>query len=150
MIRIQTELFDIGERISAMTRDRTDIGAVVSFSGFVRDDDGLKSMTLEHYPGMTEDELERISLEAAERFRLSAFSVVHRIGALKPGDNIVLVVACAPHRQDAFDGCAFLMDYLKTRAPFWKKEAGPGDEGQWVEARDSDGEAIVKWRQPED
>lgn len=144
MIRIQTELFDIGERISAMTRDRTDIGAVVSFSGFVRDDDGLKSMTLEHYPGMTEEEIARIEEEARGRWDLQDCLIVHRVGRLLPGDPIVLVVTASAHRRDAFEAAAFLMDYLKTRAPFWKCEER-ADGATWVEARGSDEGAAQRW-----
>jgi molybdopterin synthase catalytic subunit len=102
-------------------------------------------MKLEHYPGMTEAELERIEVEARTRFRLSASLIVHRVGELKPGDNIVLVIACAPHRQDAFSGAEFLMDYLKTRAPFWKKETCADGSGGWVDARESDADAAASW-----
>jgi molybdopterin synthase catalytic subunit len=102
-------------------------------------------MTLEHYPGMTEAELERIETEARKRFKLSASLIVHRVGTLKPGDNIVLVIACAPHRQDAIAASEFLMDYLKTRAPFWKKEALTNGEAHWVDARESDAGAAAAW-----
>ncbi len=150
-VRVQEADFDVSAEIAALTGGDATIGAVAAFVGKVRGESGgqpLDAMTLEHYPGMTESELQNIADDAAQRFRLSAVSIIHRIGALKPGDNIVLAIACAPHRQDAFDGCAFLMDYLKTRAPFWKKEAGPGDSGGWVEARDSDDAALQKWRSP--
>ena len=103
-------------------------------------------MTLEHYPGMTEEELERIEAEAKTRFALTASLVIHRIGTLAPGDNIVLVIACAPHRQDAFAACEFLMDYLKTRAPFWKKETDEAGEGRWVDARSCDGTRAGRWQ----
>ncbi|MFN0217911.1 MAG: molybdenum cofactor biosynthesis protein MoaE [Hyphomicrobium sp.] len=149
--RIQEADFDVSAEIAELTRGDVGIGAVATFVGKVRggsDGRPLAAMTLEHYPGMTESELVRIAEEAEKRFRLSTVKVVHRIGILKPGDNIVLVVACAPHRQDAFDGCAFLMDYLKTRAPFWKKETDPEGESRWVEARDSDDAASEKWRTP--
>jgi molybdopterin synthase catalytic subunit len=148
-VRVQETDFDVSAEIAALTAGVPTIGAVASFIGKVRGEaDGriVDAMTLEHYPGMTEDELLRIAGEAKGRFKLSAVSVVHRVGRLFPGDNIVLVVTCAPHRQDAFDGCAFLMDYLKTRAPFWKKEAAAGDGGNWVDARDSDDAALDRWR----
>lgn len=150
-VRVQEADFDVSAEIAALTNGDATIGAVAAFVGKVRGESGgqpLGAMTLEHYPGMTESELQSIADDAARRFRLSAVSVIHRIGALKPGDNIVLAIACAPHRQDAFDGCAFLMDYLKTRAPFWKKEAGPSGSGAWVEARDGDDAALQKWRTP--
>ena len=105
-------------------------------------------MTLEHYPGMTEAELERIEVEAQHRFKLSASLIVHRVGELKPGDNIVLVIACAPHRQDAFEAAEFLMDYLKTRAPFWKKEVLASGASRWVDARESDEDAAAAWHSP--
>jgi molybdopterin synthase catalytic subunit len=149
VVRVQQADFDVSAEIDAATKNRIDIGAVATFVGKVRgavESRALQSMTLEHYPGMTEGELARISSEAAARFRLSAVTVVHRIGSLKPGDNIVLVVACAPHRQDAFDGCAFLMDYLKTNAPFWKKEKGRDGDEAWVDAREHDDKALAKWR----
>lgn len=144
MIRLQTEPFDIGERIATMTRDRTDIGAVVSFSGFVRDDDGLKSMTLEHYPGMTEEEIARIEEEARGRWDLQDCLIVHRVGRLLPGEPIVLVVTASAHRQDAFEAASFLMDYLKTRAPFWKCEER-ADETSWVQAREADDASAARW-----
>jgi molybdopterin synthase catalytic subunit len=148
-VRVQHEDFDIGAEIARMTMGRTDIGAIVTFTGAVRGDAhgrGLASMTLEHYPGMTEAELSRIESEAQQRWQLSASLVVHRIGELKPGQNIVLVVAASPHRQAAFAAAEFLMDYLKTRAPFWKKERNADGEGHWVDARDSDDAALEKWK----
>ena len=146
MIRIQTEDFDIGAEVKALTEGRTDIGALVTFSGLVRDTNGgtVASMELEHYPGMTEKELSRIEAEANKRWPLQASLIIHRVGELSPGDNIVLVVAASAHRQAAFDAASFLMDYLKTRAPFWKRE-GTGDNAHWVDARESDGEAAAKW-----
>ena len=140
MIRVQTEDFDIGAEVKALTDGRTDIGAVVTFSGIVRD----VPLELEHYPGMTEKELTRIEEEAHRRWPLQASLIVHRVGKLKPGDNIVLVAAASAHRQAAFDAASFLMDYLKTRAPFWKKEER-GGEAQWVDARESDQTAMKKW-----
>ena len=146
MIRVQTEDFDIGTEVKKLTEGRTDIGAVVTFSGLVRntDDGALASMELEHYPGMTEKELARIEAEANERWPLQASLVIHRVGKLAPGDNIVLVVTASAHRQAAFESASFLMDYLKTRAPFWKNE-DKGGETNWVDARESVGEAAAKW-----
>lgn len=137
MIRVQTEDFDVSNEIAALTKGRSDIGAVVSFSGLVRD----VTLTLEHYPGMTERELGRIEAEANERWKLQGVSIIHRIGELAPGDNIVLVITASAHRKDAFEAAEFLMDYLKTRAPFWKRE---GED--WVEAKASDDEAAERWK----
>ncbi|WP_339832419.1 molybdopterin synthase catalytic subunit MoaE [uncultured Parvibaculum sp.] len=148
MIRVQTGDFDIGAEVEALTRNRADIGAVVTFSGLVRDASGgsaVTSMDLEHYPGMTEKELARIEAEAHDRWPLQATLIVHRVGRLAPGDNIVLVVAASAHRKAAFEAAAFLMDYLKTRAPFWKREVGQG-ESRWVDAREDDDRAAEKWR----
>jgi molybdopterin synthase catalytic subunit len=117
MIHVQTEDFDIGDEVAALTKGRTDIGAVVTFSGIVRD----VALELEHYPGMTERELARIEAEAQTRWSLQASLVIHRIGKLAPGDNIVLVITASAHRGDAFAAAEFLMDYLKTRAPIWKR-----------------------------
>lgn len=136
MIRVQTGDFDIGAEIAGMTRGRTDIGAVVTFTGLVRD----VALELEHYPGMTERELAGIDDEAHRRWNLQASLIIHRTGKLAPGDNIVLVVTASAHRGDAFASAEFLMDYLKTRAPFWKLE---GD--RWVEAKSSDENAARRW-----
>ena len=145
MIRVQTEDFDIGAEIAGLKADRTDIGAIVSFTGTVRDADGaVREMTLEHYPGMTETELEKIEAEAHTRWKLQASLIVHRVGTLKPGDNIVLVVTASAHRDAAFDAAKFLMDYLKTSAPFWKRESGPSGSS-WVEAKTSDDDAATRW-----
>jgi len=145
VIRVQTEDFDIGAEIAALKENRTDIGAVVTFTGSVRDQHGdITEMTLEHYPGMTEKELERIEAEARRRWPLQACLIVHRVGALKPGDNIVLVVTASEHRDAAFDAARFLMDYLKTNAPFWKRETGPHGS-EWVEAKTSDDAAAARW-----
>lgn len=147
-VRVETGDFDVSREIDALCRADTGIGAVATFIGKVRarsEDTALSSMSLEHYPGMTEAELARIEDEAVERFSLNASLIIHRIGALRPGDNIVLVIACAPHRQDAFAACEFLMDYLKTRAPFWKKETDERGEGRWVDARDSDDALVGRW-----
>jgi len=148
-VRVQEKDFDIGAEIATLTAGQVEIGAIASFIGKVRGTSGgkaLQSMTLEHYAGMTERELEAIEAEAQKRFALTASLIVHRVGAMTPGDNIVLVVACSSHRQDAFDACAFLMDYLKTRAPFWKKETGTDGSGQWVDARDEDDTAAARWQ----
>jgi molybdopterin synthase catalytic subunit len=146
LIRVQTEGFDIGAEIAALKRGRRDIGAVVSFTGTVRDTDGTVSeMTLEHYPGMTEKELERIEQEAHARWPLQASLIVHRVGTLKPGDNIVLVVTASAHRDAAFDAAKFLMDALKTSAPFWKRESGP-EGSHWVEAKARDDSAAARWQ----
>ena len=148
-VRVQPEDFAIGAEIARLTAGRTDIGAIVTFIGTVRGEANghqLASMTLEHYPGMTEAELARVEAEANLRWPLQASLIVHRIGELHPGDNIVLVIAASPHRQAAFAAAEFLMDYLKTRAPFWKKETDPDGAGHWVDARDSDDTALAKWR----
>lgn len=147
MIRVQAEDFDIGAEIDRLRTGRTDIGAIVSFTGTVRDTAGgasVGAMTLEYYPGMTERELERIEKEANERWPLSASLIIHRFGRLEPGDNIVLVVTASAHRQAAFDAAQFLMDYLKTEAPFWKNEHTP-EGSRWVEARDTDNAAAARW-----
>jgi len=145
VIRVQTEDFDIGAETTALKEGRTDIGAVVSFTGTVRDTDGTVSeMTLEHYPGMTEKELERIEQEAHARWPLQASLIVHRVGTLKPGDNIVLVVTASAHRDAAFEAAKFVMDALKTSAPFWKRESGP-EGSHWVEAKARDESAAARW-----
>jgi molybdopterin synthase catalytic subunit len=146
MIRVQQQDFDIGAEITRLKAGRTDIGAIVTFTGTVRDQAGaVEEMTLEHYPGMTERELERIEAEACAKWPLQASLIVHRYGTLQPGDNIVLVVTASEHRDAAFDAAKFLIDYLKTSAPFWKRETGPGG-GRWVEAelRDDD-DATASW-----
>ena len=146
-VRVQTGDFDIGAEIAAMRRGNPKVGAVASFIGVVRDlneGDHVAEMTLEHYPGMTEKALEKIVAEARSRWDIYDALVVHRVGILKPGDQIVLVVVTGAHRGEAFEACEFLMDYLKTRAPFWKKERTP-DGARWVEARDSDDAAADRW-----
>ncbi len=148
VVRVQQEPFDAAAEIAALTDGRADVGGVVTFTGLVRGDvDGrpLVALTLEHYPGMTEAELGRIEAEARERFDLIDALVVHRVGALKPGEGIVLVVTLSRHRQAAFEAAAFLMDYLKTRAPFWKKESFADGGGDWVDARESDHVAEARW-----
>jgi molybdopterin synthase catalytic subunit len=147
LVRIQREDFIVGDEIARLTRGRGDVGAVVTFTGLCRDESGrLAALELEYYPGMAEAEIARIAMEAAERWPLAGITVVHRHGRIRPGDNIVLVVTASAHRQAAFEAADFLMDYLKSRAPFWKKEhlAG-GEAGAWVEARTSDDDAAARW-----
>ncbi len=146
-VRVQEAPFDAGREIAALTEGRRDVGAVATFVGLVRDlNDGaaVSRMTLEHYPGMTERALEDICAQAAARWDLLDLRVVHRVGPLVPGDAIVLVAVSSAHRGEAFAACEFVMDFLKTRAPFWKKEETPGGE-RWVEARASDDEAAGRW-----
>jgi molybdopterin synthase catalytic subunit len=145
-VRVQPEDFDVAAEIAALTAGHPDIGAIVTFAGRVRSNEGqLAAMTLEHYPGMTETELARIEAEAVARWPLQASLIVHRVGELAPGDNIVLVVTASTHRQAAFDAAGFLMDYLKTRAPFWKKETSASGDSSWVEARQGDESAAKRW-----
>lgn len=147
-VRVQAEDFDIGAEVRALTVGRPGIGAVVTFTGLVRGGDAtgdVAAMELEHYPGMTEAELARVEAEAQARWPLSASLIVHRHGLLRTGDQIVLVVACSAHRHAAFEAAQFLMDYLKTRAPFWKKETTAGGDGGWVDARDADDAAVRRW-----
>jgi molybdopterin synthase catalytic subunit len=148
-VKIQGQAFDAAAELEALVTGRTDIGGVVTFTGLVRGDVGgrpLTALTLEHYPGMTEAELLRIEEEARERFALSGSLIVHRVGTLRPGEAIVLVIAAATHRQAAFEAASFLMDYLKSRAPFWKKETFEDGAEAWVDARESDTEALERWR----
>lgn len=148
-VRVQAADFDIGAEVRALSAGRTDIGAVVTFTGTVRGGDGdaaITEMMLEHYPGMTEAELQRIEAEAQRRWPLQASLIIHRYGVLHPGDNIVLVVAASRHRHAAFEAAAFLMDFLKTRAPFWKKETRADGSGGWVDARDADDDALERWQ----
>jgi len=147
-VRIQTEDFDIGAEIAALRRSNPRIGAVASFVGIVRDvNEGaaIETMTLEHYPGMTERSIEEIIGEARRRWSLFDALVIHRVGTLRPPDQIVLVIVTGAHRGDAFAACEFIMDYLKTRAPFWKKEQTPSG-ARWVDARASDDVAAERWR----
>jgi molybdopterin synthase catalytic subunit len=148
MIRVQREDFDPGHEIEKLTGGRSDIGGVTSFIGLVRDmagGDKISAMTLEHYPGMTEQQLEAIEAEARRRWPLDAVLIVHRFGELKPGDRIVLVATASSHRDAAFDAYRFLIDWLKTKAPFWKSEE-TGAGARWVEAKDSDDRAAARWR----
>ncbi len=144
MIRVQREDFNVGREIEQLTRGKTAIGGVVSFIGNVRGGGGVRSMTLEHYPGMTEQELAAIEQEANKRWKLEASLIVHRYGKLLPGERIVLVVTAASHRADAFAANEFLVDYLKTKAPFWKLEETAQGE-RWVEAQTSDDQAAKRW-----
>ncbi len=149
-VRVQAEDFDVGAEIKALQGTRTDIGAIVTFSGTVRGATragDITSMTLEHYPGMTEAELARVEAEAHARWPLQGTTIIHRIGDLAPGDNIVLVVTASKHRHAAFESAEFLMDYLKSKAPFWKKETGVDGTGSWVDARDSDDVALRRWQE---
>ena len=147
---IQRETFDLGAEVDAMSRGRTDIGAIASFVGLARDRNegsGVQAMTLEHYPGMTEKTLAALVDEAKSRWTLLDVTVIHRIGRLLPGDPIVLVALASQHRGEAFAACEFIMDYLKTQAPFWKKEDTPEGE-RWVDARASDDAAVARWNTP--
>ena len=149
MIRVlvQSNDFDVSQEMTLIRRLGVSVGALVSFTGLVRDDnaaDPLLSMTLEHYPGMTERELTRIADEACHRWNLQAVTLVHRHGELRPGEQIVLVVTASSHRGDAFDAAQFLMDYLKVQAPFWKKETRRSGES-WIDARCSDNESAARW-----
>jgi molybdopterin synthase catalytic subunit len=147
LIRIQREDFDVADEIRALTQDRHDIGAVVSFTGLCRDEGGrLAALELEHYPGMAEAEIGRVAEQAAARWPLMGLTAIHRYGLVKPGEQIVLVIATSAHRQAAFEAADFMMDYLKTRAPFWKREhLIDGTTGGWVEAKDADDEAARRW-----
>ena len=144
-VRVQREDFDLGRELAALRAGRSDIGALVSFTGLVRDrGDGLGGLELEHYPGMTEKALAAIEAEACARWGLDACLIIHRTGRLAPGEQIMMVATAAAHRQAAFAAAEFLMDYLKSRAPFWKKEALAGGE-RWVEARAADEAALERW-----
>lgn len=147
VIRVQRQDFDIAVESARLTEGRADVGAVVTFSGLCRDEGGtLAALELEHYPGMAEAEIARIAKQAAERWPLTGLTAIHRFGKIAPGENIVLVVTASAHRQAAFEAASFLMDFLKTRAPFWKKEhAKDGTEGGWVEAKGADDEAAERW-----
>ncbi|TMJ32034.1 MAG: molybdenum cofactor biosynthesis protein MoaE [Alphaproteobacteria bacterium] len=151
--RLQTEDFDVAAEAAALRNGRTDIGAIVAFTGVCRGTEAgepIAAITLEHYPEMAQAEISRHVAEAERRWPLMGVTVVHRYGRIEPGDNIVLVVTAAAHRQDAFAAAEFLMDYLKTRAPFWKREERPSGSA-WVEARETDDRAAARWtrRKPE-
>jgi molybdopterin synthase catalytic subunit len=151
-ISVQTEDFDVAAEIALISRGRTGIGGLGCFIGIVRDDkaqreagDRLNALTLEHYPAMTLRAIGRITDEAETRWNLLGCTVIHRVGRMLPGDNIVLVLTASAHRQAALDSTAFLIDWLKTKAPFWKREEFPGGDGAWVEARDADDAAAARW-----
>ena len=147
-VRVQAEDFDVGRELEALTRGRNDVGGLASFVGLVRDaNDGhsIRGMTLEHYPGMTETALEDICAQAVAKWQVLDVLVIHRVGALVPGDRIVMVGVASAHRGDAFAACEFIMDYLKTRAPFWKREDTPSGT-RWVEARAADETAAQRWK----
>jgi molybdopterin synthase catalytic subunit len=149
-IRIQEADFDIAHEIAALTEGRTDVGAVVSFSGICRGSENgepIAALTLEHYPGMAEAEIKRHADEALARWPLAGLTVVHRVGRITPGENIVLVLAASQHRQAAFQAAEFLMDYLKANAPFWKREEGLKGSN-WIEARGHDDAAAERWTKP--
>jgi molybdopterin synthase catalytic subunit len=149
-IRLQQEDFDAAAEAAKIARGRTDIGAVVTFAGICRDHEagqGVTALTLEHYPGMAEEEIARHVAEAIARWPLLGVTVIHRYGRLVPGDNIVLVVTASAHRQAAFAAAEFLMDYLKTRAPLWKQEERP-QGAAWVDAREADDAAAERWDRP--
>jgi molybdopterin synthase catalytic subunit len=154
-IRVQREDFDPGREIEALTAGNTAIGGVASFIGLVRDmvsdeagSEGVGAMTLEHYPGMTEKMLEEIEAEACRRWPLQASLIVHRYGRLEPGDRIVLVVTASAHRAASLEACHFLIDWLKTKAPFWKLEETAGGDARWVDARSADDAAAERWTRP--
>jgi molybdopterin synthase catalytic subunit len=144
-IHIQEEDFDVAEEIEALTAEQPATGAVATFTGMVRGGDDLVALTLEHYPGMTEREIARIAEDAQRRWPLTGITIIHRVGRLGVGAHIVLVAVAASHRAAAFEACEFLMDHLKTRAPFWKQEER-GGVAQWVEARVTDAAAAERWR----
>ena len=146
-IRVQHEDFDAAVESAKLTQGRTDIGAVVTFAGLCRDEGGkLAALELEHYPGMAEEEMSRVVDQAIERWPLQGVTVIHRYGKIAPGAQIVLVVTASSHRVAAFEAATFLMDYLKTRAPFWKKEHHKdGTAGDWVEAKGEDDDAAARW-----
>ena len=147
-VRVQEADFDVAAEMAALSEGRSDVGGVASFVGLVRDIAGgtaVTAMTLEHYPGMTERQLEEIEAEARSRWPLLEVRIVHRVGRLEPGDRIMFCGAASAHRGAALEACAFLMDWLKTKAPFWKREETPEGE-RWVEARAEDDEAASRWR----
>ena len=149
MIKVQRENFDVGAELATLYADRQNVGAVASFIGLVRDVAGpgeLSAMTLEHYPGMTEKQLQQLEADALQRWPLDRVLIIHRHGRLLPGDQIVLCATTSAHREAAFAACTFLMDWLKTKAPFWKLEEG-GGKTEWVEAKDADDEAAAKWNE---
>jgi molybdopterin synthase catalytic subunit len=145
-VRVQEADFDVGAELASLTVGSVDAGAVASFVGLVRGGE-VSAMTLEHYPGMTEKALAEIVAEAKTRWQLLAVRIIHRVGRLLPGDRIVFVAVSSTHRQAAFAACQFIMDYLKTKAPFWKREETAGGS-HWVDARETDDQALQRWRRP--
>lgn len=144
-VRVQADPFDAARAAAEMVGDRVDIGALVTFTGLVRDTDGtLEAMEIEHYPGMTENALLQIAREAQDRWSLGDVLVIHRYGSMTPGDMIMMVATASRHRKDAFEAAEFLMDYLKSRAPFWKREV-TAEESRWVESRQEDEDALRRW-----
>jgi len=144
-VRVQAEFFDAGAELNSFAQDRTDVGAVVSFTGVVRDTKGdLEEMLIEHYPGMTQSAIAKIAEEAVSRWALADVLVIHRYGPLKPGEPIMMVATASAHRAAAFEAADFLMDYLKSRAPFWKKEV-TAQGASWVEAKGADEDALKRW-----
>lgn len=146
-VLVQSEDFDITAEIKKLTARNPDVGAVVTFTGVCRDEAGkLRALELEHYPGMAEQEIERIAKQAGKRWPLTGLTAIHRFGRIRPGENIVLVVAASKHRHAAFEAASFMMDFMKSRAPFWKKEIFlDGTEGGWVDARLTDENALDRW-----
>ena len=146
-VRVQPEPFDVAAETEKLTAGRTDVGAVVAFTGLCRSEDGrLDALVLEHFPGMAEAEIERTAAEAIARWPLLGVTAIHRFGEIRPGEPIVVVIVTSSHRLAAFEAAEFLMDFLKTRAPFWKKEIGrDGSAGAWVDAREADDAAAARW-----
>jgi molybdopterin synthase catalytic subunit len=146
-VRVQKEIFDAAAETASLTEGRSDIGAVVTFTGLCRDEGGaLAALEIEHYPGMAEEEIRRVADEAAARWPLEGITAIHRFGLIRPGEPIVLVVTASAHRAEAFAAAGFLMDYLKTEAPFWKKQHFVSGTGGWVEAKEEDHAAAQQWR----
>jgi molybdopterin synthase catalytic subunit len=147
LVRVQKEIFDAAAEAANLTDGRTDIGALVTFMGLCRDEGGaLAALEIEHYPGMAEEEIRRVAREAAARWPLEGIAAIHRFGLIRPGESIVLVVTASAHRAEAFAAASFLMDYLKTEAPFWKKKHLVSGTGDWVAAKAEDEAAAQKWR----
>ncbi len=147
-VRVEAQDFEAAVEVARLTAGRADVGAVVTFTGLCRDEGGaLAALELEHYPVMAEEEIRRVAAEASARWPVMGLTVIHRYGRIPPGGNIVLVVATSAHRQAAFDAASYLMDFLKTRAPFWKKEhRRDGASGGWVDAREADDAAAARWK----
>ncbi|MBR0683912.1 molybdenum cofactor biosynthesis protein MoaE [Roseomonas eburnea] len=148
-VLVQEAPFDAGAETAALSAGRADVGGIASFLGICRGDDGLAAMVLEHYPGMTERAIARIAAEAEQRWPLTGCTVIHRVGRILPGEPIVLVLTASAHRAAALESCAFLIDWLKTRAPFWKREEFAAGTHRWVEARAEDDAAAARWAAPD-